>query len=285
MPLRWEVESGIVKTLTGAAVTRIGRKFAQLKQDRRKALITFVTAGDHTLAFTERLVPEMAAAGADIIELGIPFSDPMADGPTIQLASERALAHGTTLKSILASVKNIRKSCDVPLLLMGYFNPVYVYGAEQFCVDAVAAGVDGVLLVDLPPEEAAGFSSSAAAAGLDFISLLTPTSDLSRVRKVKKIGRGFIYYVSVAGVTGTRTTLAGDIGDMVATIRETASLPVAVGFGISTPAQAAAVAGLADGVVVGSALVRLFEQFEGDELSREITAAVRALKAGMEQID
>ena len=139
-----------------------------------------------------------------------------------------------------------------------------------------------MLLVDLPPEEAAGFSRCAAAAGLDFISLLTPTSDLSRIAKVKKIGRGFIYYVSVAGVTGARTTVAQDIGPMVATIRETASLPVAVGFGISTPEQAAAVAKLADGVVVGSALVKLFEQFAGDELSQEITAAVRALKTGME---
>ncbi len=266
-------------------MTRIGKKFAELKLARRKALITFITAGDHTLAFTERLVPEMAAAGADIIELGVPFSDPMADGPTIQLSSERSLAAGTTLKAILATVKNIRQGCDVPLLLMGYYNPVFVYGVDRFCVDAAAAGVDGVLLVDLPPEEAAGFSRSAAAAGLDFISLLTPTSDLSRVAKVKKIGRGFIYYVSVAGVTGTRTTVAQDIGRMVATIRETASLPVAVGFGISTPAQAAAVAKLADGVVVGSALVKLFEQFAGDELAREITAAVRALKVGIEQID
>jgi tryptophan synthase alpha chain len=268
--------------MKGAKVTRIGRKFAQLKQEKRKALITFITAGDHSLAFTERLVPEMAAAGADIIELGVPFSDPMADGPTIQLASERALAGGATLKDILATVKNIRKSCDVPLLLMGYYNPVFIYGAERFCVDAVAAGVDGVLLVDLPPEEAGGFSRCAAAAGLDFISLLTPTSDPSRIAKVKKIGRGFIYYVSVAGVTGARTDLAQDIGAMVATIRETASLPVAVGFGISTPEQAAAVAKLADGVVVGSALVKLFEQYAGDALVHEVTRAVRALKKGIE---
>jgi len=264
-------------------VTRIGRKFAELKRAERKALITFITAGDGSLALTERLVPEMAAAGADIIELGVPFSDPMADGPAIQLASERSLASGTTLAAILSTVKNIRQGCDVPLLLMGYYNPVFVYGVERFCVDAAAAGVDGILLVDLPPEEAAGFSRCAAAAGLDFISLLTPTSDQSRIDKVKKIGRGFIYYVSVAGVTGARSTLAGDIGAMVATIRETASLPVAVGFGISTPEQAASVAKLADGVVVGSALVKLFEQFAGDELSARVTAAVRALKAGMEQ--
>ena len=263
-------------------MTRIGRKFAELKLAKRKALITFITAGDGSLAFTERLVPEMAVAGADIIELGVPFSDPMADGLAIQLSSERSLATGTTLAAILATVKNIRQGCDVPLLLMGYYNPVFVYGVESFCNDAAAAGVDGVLLVDLPPEEAADFSRCAAAAGLDFISLLTPTSDLSRIAKVKRIGRGFIYYVSVAGVTGARTTVAQDIGPMVAAIRETASLPVAVGFGISTPEQAAAVAKLADGVVVGSALVKLFEQFAGDELSQEITSAVRALKAGIE---
>lgn len=266
-------------------MTRIGKKFSELKRAKRKALITFITAGDNSLAFTERIVPQMAAAGADIIELGVPFSDPMADGPTIQLSSERSLAAGTTLSAILASVKNIRQDCDVPLLLMGYYNPVFVYGVERFCLDAAAAGVDGVLLVDLPPEEAVGFSRCAAVAGVDFISLLTPTSDLSRVEKVKKVGRGFIYYVSVAGVTGARTTVAGDIGPMVATIRETASLPVAVGFGISTPEQAAAVAKLADGVVVGSALVKLFEQFAGDELADRITAAVRALKSGIEQID
>jgi tryptophan synthase alpha chain len=168
---------------------------------------------------------------------------------------------------------------------MGYFNPVFVYGPERFCADAAAAGVDGVLLVDLPPEEAVDFSRSAAAAGIDFISLLTPTSTPARIKKVRNVGRGFIYYVSVAGVTGARTSLATDIGTMVAKIRDAASLPVAVGFGISTPQQAGEVAGLADGVVVGSALVKLFEQFSGDKLLSELTAAVRALKDGMAQID
>jgi len=262
-------------------VTRIGNKFAQLKREKRKALITFVTAGDGSLAMTERIVPEMAAAGADIIELGVPFSDPMADGPTIQLASERALASGTTLVKILASVKNIREKCDVPILLMGYFNPVYIYGAEKFCKDAVAAGVDGVLIVDLPPEESEEFSRFASAAGLDFIPLLTPTSDPSRIKKIRKIGSGFIYYVSVAGVTGARASVANDIGSMVEMIRERASLPVAVGFGISTPQQAADVASLADGVVVGSALVKLFENHTGDALVTALTSSVAALKQAM----
>jgi len=265
-------------------MSRISSRFDQLKREKRKALVTFITAGDPDLSFTERIVPEISVAGADIIELGMPFSDPMADGPTIQLSSERALAGGTDLASILATVKNIRKGCDVPILLMGYYNPVFVFGLERFCREAADAGVDGVLLVDLPPEEAEEFVRYARHSKLDFIPLLTPTSDDSRMEKVKKIGRGFIYYVSVAGVTGTRSTVAGDIGGMVEKIRVTASLPVAVGFGISTPQQAFEVSKLADGVVVGSALVKLFEQFKGDELALKVTDAVRSLKAGIDQI-
>lgn len=266
-------------------MSRIVRKFEQLKREGRKALITFITAGDPDLAFTERLVPEMAAAGADIIELGVPFSDPMADGPTIQLSSERALAGGTNLKLILASVKNIRRSCEVPILLMGYYNPVLAFGLDKFCSEAAAAGVDAVLLVDLPPEEAGDFLRSADRHKIDFIPLLTPTSDASRIEKVKAIGRGFIYYVSVAGVTGARASVAVDIESMVDNIRAATALPVAVGFGISTPRQAGEVAKLADGVVVGSALVKLFEQFNGDELLLRVTDAVRSLRTGIEQID
>lgn len=262
-------------------MTRIGKKFAELKKQQGKALVTFVTAGDPDLALTERLIPAMAAAGADIIELGMPFSDPMADGPTIQLASERALAGGTTLAAILAMVKRVRQVCQVPILLMGYYNPVYIFGPERFCREAAAAGVDGVLLVDLPPEEAGEFSRLAKSAGVDLISLLTPTSDPSRIDRVKKVGTGFIYYVSVAGVTGARTTVATDIGSMVDLIRTRVSLPVAVGFGISTPEQAAQVAGAADGVVVGSALVKLFEQYGGDELVERVCAMVGSLKAGI----
>ena len=263
-------------------MTRIGKKFAELKHQQRKALVTFITAGDPDLALTERLIPAMAEAGADVIELGVPFSDPMADGPTIQLSSERALAGGTTLAAILAMVKRVRQVCQVPILLMGYYNPVHAFGPERFCSEAAAAGVDGVLLVDLPPEEAGDFSRLANAAQVDLISLLTPTSDASRIDKVKKVGRGFIYYVSVAGVTGARTTVADDIGTMVEKIRARASLPVAVGFGISTPEQAATVAGVADGVVVGSALVKLFEQHAGDELVGRVCGMVRSLRAGVD---
>src|SRR6185369_4740111 len=266
-------------------MSRISNKFEELKRANRKALITFITAGDPDLSFTERIVPLIANAGADIIELGVPFSDPMADGPTIQLSSERALASGTDLAAILATVKNIRKGCDVPILLMGYYNPVFVFGLERFCREAAASGVDGVLLVDLPPEEAGEFVRFARQSSIDFIPLLTPTSDDSRMAKIKKIGSGFIYYVSVAGVTGARSMVARDIGWMVEEIRKTASLPVAVGFGISTPEQAFAVSKLADGVVVGSALVKLFEQFKGDELVLKVVEAVRRLKSGIEQID
>jgi len=262
-------------------MSRISSRFEQLKCEGRKALIAFITAGDPDIALTERLVPQMAAAGADIIELGIPFSDPMADGPTIQLSSERSLTGGANLKSILAAVKNIRQGCNVPILLMGYYNPVLAFGLESFCCEAAAAGVDGVLLVDLPPEEAGELVSYTKKHGIDFIPLLTPTSDISRINKIKKSGSGFIYYVSVAGVTGARSSVAEDIGSMVEKIRMETALPVAVGFGISTPQQAGSVAKLADGVVVGSALVKLFEQFKGDELVLKVTDAVAALKKGI----
>lgn len=262
-------------------MSRIGDTFARLGKSGDKALITFITAGDPDLAATARLIPRMAAAGADIIELGVPFSDPMADGPTIQKASERALAAGTTLAGILAMVKEVRSSCQVPLLLMGYYNPIYIYGVERFCRDAVAAGVDGVLVVDLPPEESAELKTVADQAGLDVIFLLTPTSDASRIKTVNRLGRGFIYYVSVTGVTGARTSLADSLSASVTAIRRQVRLPLAVGFGISTPEQAAGVAAVADGVVVGSAIVKLFEEHRDGELVERVVDMVRGLKDGV----
>ncbi|HEY5974433.1 MAG TPA: tryptophan synthase subunit alpha, partial [Geobacteraceae bacterium] len=250
-------------------MSRIGTTFATLHKRQEKALVTFITAGDPDLATTARLIPAMAAAGADLIELGVPFSDPMADGPTIQLASERALAGGASLAGILAMVKSVRATCQVPILLMGYYNPIFVYGVERFVSDAAAAGVDGVLLVDLPPEEAAEFARLAESVGLDTVFLLTPTSDAGRIRLVNRLGRGFVYYVSVTGVTGVRAAMADSLPAAVAAIRCQVKLPLAVGFGIATPAQAAAVAPAADGVVVGSALVKLFEQHRGDKLVSE----------------
>lgn len=265
-------------------VSRIAKKFAALKEREEKALITFITAGDPDLAATEALVLEMAGRGADVIELGVPFSDPMADGPTIQKSSERALAAGATLPKILAMVKSVRRQTQVPIILMGYYNPVFLYGSSRFVADATAAGVDGVLLVDLPPEEGGEFKALAARHGLDVIFLLTPTSDAARIAKVARLGSGFIYYVSVTGVTGARASVADSVDDAVRRIRAEVDLPVVVGFGVSDPAQAGQVAAVADGVVVGSALVKLFEEAAGEELKKRLGDFVAALKAGITKV-
>lgn len=262
-------------------MSRIAEKFTTLLADGEKALIAFITAGDPDLAVTRECILEMERGGADIIELGVPFSDPMADGPTIQKSSERALAAGTTLPKILDMVKSVRTQSRIPIVLMGYFNPVFLYGADKFAADAVAAGIDGVLLVDLPPEEAGEFSSSAVRAGLDLISLLTPTSDEKRIERVAGIGSGFVYYVSVTGVTGVRQSVAGSLPEQVGKIRKRIHLPIAVGFGISDADQAGSVARVADGVVVGSAIVKLFEEFQGTELKNRLRSFISELKAGI----
>jgi tryptophan synthase alpha chain len=260
---------------------RIEKRLRGLRKNGKKALVTFITAGDPDLAATERFVPLLERSGADIVELGIPFSDPMADGTTIQLSSSRALASGATLSGIIESVRAIRTACQIPIVLMGYYNPIFSYGVDRFTSDAAAAGVDGVLIVDLPPEEVAEFKSSADRHGLDTIMLLAPTSDLNRMKRVARMGSGFIYYVSVSGVTGARSSVEGSVFEQVARLRQATKLPVAVGFGISTPEQAAQVAASADAVVVGSALVKLFEKYEGDELARKLGEAVAGLKAGI----
>ena len=262
-------------------MSRIEDKFAELKGRGETALVTFVTAGDPDLATTEEIVLQLERSGCDLIELGVPFSDPMADGPTIQLSSERALASGTTLPGILELVRRLRTRTQVPIVLMGYFNPIFIYGAERFAVDAAAAGVDGLLVVDLPPEEAAELKGATDLAGLDLIFLLTPTSDSSRVAAVSRLGRGFIYYVSVAGVTGARSEVADTLAARVTSVRDELNLPLVVGFGISDPSQAAQVAKVADGVVVGSALVKYFERYQGAELLQELGAFVADLKAGV----
>src|SRR6185369_15503610 len=259
-------------------MSRISNKFEELKRANRKALITFITAGDPDLSLTERIVPEIATAGADIIELGVPFSDPMADGPTIQLSSERALSSGTTLAAILDSVRNVRRSSDIPIILMGYLNPIHAYGYERFCRDAAQAGVDGVLLVDMPPEESEVFLRSAGDHGVNVIFLLTPTSDASRIDTVNRLGRGFIYYVTVTGVTGARQEISDSLASELARVKKKVTLPIMAGFGISTPEQAASVATLADGVVVGSAIVKLFQQHSGAQLRHELKGFVSALK-------
>ncbi|MBJ6800505.1 tryptophan synthase subunit alpha [Geomonas propionica] len=264
-------------------MSRIADRFAALKSRGEKALVTFVTAGDPDLAATEQVVLALEQAGADLIELGVPFSDPMADGPTIQLSSDRALAAGTTLPGILELVTRLRTRTQVPIVLMGYFNPIFAYGAERFACDAAQAGVDALLVVDLPPEEAPELKEHTDRCGLDLIFLLTPTSDASRVDSVARQGSGFIYYVSVTGVTGARTAVADTLADRVTEVRNALSLPLVVGFGISTPEQAGQVARVADGVVVGSALVKYFEKYQGEELLREVSSFVSALKQGVRQ--
>ena len=262
---------------------RIADKFKELKKRGDKGLVTFITAGDPDLETTAGMIRELEAGGADLIELGIPFSDPMADGPTIQLSSERALKAGTTLPKVLDLVRSVRVGTEIPIILMGYYNPVFAYGVERFVADAVDAGVDGVILVDLPPEEAEseGFTSIAREKGLDVIFLLAPTSDEGRIGKVVKSGRGFLYYVSVTGVTGARKEVSASLDAEVGRVRDATALPLVVGFGISDPVQAGTVALLGDGVVVGSALVKLFEQYRGTELRERVRDFVSALKTGI----
>jgi tryptophan synthase alpha chain len=239
-------------------VSAIAAAFARARADRRAAFVPYLTAGDPHLDVTAALVVALARAGADVVELGVPFSDPIADGPVNQAAASRALAAGTTLEQILATVARLRAATRVPLVLFTYFNPVHAYGLKRFAEHAAASGVDGVLCVDLPPEEAKGeYLDALARFGLDPVFLLAPTSTRERVKAVARAGSGFVYYVSRTGVTGERAELPRGLDREVADLRHRLKLPVAVGFGISTPDQVAAVAKIADGVVVGSALVRL----------------------------
>jgi tryptophan synthase alpha chain len=263
-------------------MNRLSKCFTTLGKHQSKALVTFITAGDPNLATTEEMIPLLREAGADIIELGMPFSDPMADGPTIQLSSERALAAGTTLEDILATVRRVRVTCDVPIILMGYLNPIHAYGYERFSHDAAKAGVDGVLLVDMPPEEADQFLRFANANDLKVIFLLTPTSTDDRVATVAKLGRGFVYYVTVTGVTGARQEVSTSLADELGRVRARITTPIVAGFGISTPAQAADVAAMADGVVVGSALVKLFQLYSGEQLREEVKRFVGSLKQAID---
>jgi tryptophan synthase alpha chain len=237
-------------------VSRIEKRFAALKAEGRAGLVAYLTAGDPDLEISTRLLEGVAGAGADLIEIGMPFSDPMADGPVIQAAGLRALRSGMTLRKTLALVKHLRaRDPDTPYVLMGYYNPIYRYGAEAFCRDAAAAGVDGLIIVDLPPEEDLELAEPARAAGLDLVRLATPTSDDRRLPIVLQRAHGFLYYVAIAGITGTRSADAGAVRDAVARLRKFTRLPVAVGFGIKTPEQAAEVAKAADAAVVGTSLV------------------------------
>lgn len=267
-------------------MTRIADTFTQLRARREVGLIPFITAGDPDLETTFALVHEMARQGADIIELGVPFSDPMADGPTLQRAAERALQHGTSLSHVFELVRRVRQSLTIPILLFGYYNPIWRYGGERFAADARQAGVDGVLCVDLPPEEAEELKRETDRHDLDMIFLLAPTSSPDRAQKVLARARGFIYYVAVTGVTGVRSALPADLSDMVRRIRAISPVPVGVGFGISSAEHAVQVAGVADAAIVGSAISQVIEQSLGrPDLVPRVGALIAELKTALRSIE
>jgi tryptophan synthase alpha chain len=262
---------------------RIEERFTALKKEGRKAFVAYLTAGDPDLETTERLIPVLEAAGADILEIGVPFSDPTADGPVIQAASQRALKRGATLEKILAMIASLRRVSGIPIVLFGYYNPILSYGPEKFAADAAASGVDGILVVDLPPEEADELRQFSDPAGLAFITLIAPTTDPQRARKILRRAAGFVYHISVTGVTGTAVPSPDDVRRDVARIKGMTALPVAIGFGISTPSQAAAIAPLADGVVIGSALVRLIgEKGEGTDLEAAVSSIAGAIRRAID---
>lgn len=261
--------------MTTAASNRIAACFERLRADGTTAFVAYLCAGDPDLATTVDLVVAMAEQGVDIVELGIPYSDPMADGPANQMASERALAAGATMAGILDAVRQIRARSDVPILFFTYMGPVLAYGIEQFAADAVAAGVDGVLPLDLPPEEDPGLIEAFRAAGLANVCLAAPNSSPERRRELAAASRGFLYYVCRLGVTGERDSLPEDLGDQVADLKQAGSAPVCIGFGISTTEQAAEAARYGDGVIVGSHLVRMIEQHTGSD-ALVATVAARA---------
>jgi tryptophan synthase alpha chain len=245
--------------------TRIDHRFAELKKAGRAALVTFLTAGDPDPATSLAILAALPKAGADVVELGMPFTDPMADGPAIQMSSQRALKAGQTLAKTLEMVRAFRKSDDAtPIVLMGYYNPIYIYGVDRFLRDAKSAGVDGLIVVDLPPEEDEELCLPALKAGLNFVRLATPTTDDKRLPAVLANTSGFVYYVSITGITGAATPDAGKVTAAVSRIKRHTKLPVAVGFGVRTAEQAAAIAAGADGVVVGSALVSALKASLGD---------------------
>jgi tryptophan synthase alpha chain len=266
-------------------MSSIGATLTALKRDGQTALIPFLTAGDPDLATTEELIHALVEAGADLIELGMPFSDPMADGPTIQAASERALLSGTTLVGVLKLVTRVREKTNIPIVLMGYYNPVFRFGPAAFARAAARAGVDGLLLVDVPLEEADEIQSELNQKGIDLISLLAPTTPTERMQRLTAAGEGYLYYVSMTGVTGTQRIDATAIASEVRKIQEQSPVPVAVGFGITTPTDAAEVARFADAVVVGSALVKIIETHgKSDQLLPEVRTFIRSLKEGMREV-
>ncbi len=263
-------------------MNRVENRFRELKKKNQRALITYVTAGFPSLKYTQDLMEILEESGADIIELGVPFSDPIADGPTIQRASEGALKNGVSLKNVLELVKNMRKGTDIPVVLMGYYNPFFAYGIEKFTEDAVKSGVDGLIVPDLPPEEAENLIKYARRQDIATIFLVAPTSTEGRMRVISECARGFLYYVSLTGVTGSRKVLPDGIEENVRRIKRLTELPVCVGFGVSMPEQAKMLSKFADGVVVGSAIIKIILEKEGKrETLVKISDFVKTLKKAM----
>ncbi|KUG24617.1 tryptophan synthase alpha chain [hydrocarbon metagenome] len=252
-------------------MNRIENKFTYLRANNEKALIVYLTAGDPSLDITKNLIFDLEKNGVDILEIGVPFSDPTADGPVIQAASQRSLKSGTTLDGVLKMIAEVRKVSEIPIVLFGYFNPIFAYGVKKFAQSARAAGVDGVLVVDLPYEEAKELRTYTDAVGIDFISLIAPTTDKARLKKIAARASGFLYYISITGITGTAAPKIGNIKTEVQNIRKITNLPIAVGFGISQPQQAKEIARFADGVVIGSAIVRLIDE---NKNNRDLTKTV-----------
>lgn len=259
-------------------MNRIDQRFAELAARGEAAFIPFITAGDPTLEATGRIVLELEKAGADVIEFGIPFSDPIADGVVNQEAAQRALKHGVRLRDVVGLVRKLREETQVPLLIFTYFNPIFAYGYEAFAKDCAEAGVDGVLCVDLPPEESEEYKREMDGRGIATVYLAAPTSTDDRIEIISRYSSGFVYYVSRTGVTGTRDAVLQSVKPMVEKIRNASGKPVAVGFGISTPAQSAEVAGYADGVVVGSAIVRMIGELgDAPDMPAKVGAFAKSL--------
>ena len=259
-------------------MSRIPSAFKRLHKLNEAALIPYVTVGYPTVDITRRLLPVIARQGADLIELGVPFSDPMADGATVQRASHAALEQGVSLADCLTVAAEARRTNEIPLLFMSYYNPIYHYGLEKFAADCAAAGIDGLIVPDLPPEEAGELKDACASAGMDLIFLVAPTSTDERLRKVAEMASGFIYCVSLTGVTGARTEIGPGVAEMVQRVRRFTDLPLVVGFGISKPEHVSEVTRYADGAVVGSALINLMESLPEDEILLGVSDYVREMK-------
>ena len=261
---------------------RIDLKFASSKKENGKVLIAYITAGDPDLETTRDLIFMLEEAGVDMLELGIPFSDPTADGPVIQAASHRSLKKGTTLQKILELVSSVRKESIIPIILFGYYNPIHTYGISRFSVDAKQAGVDAILVVDLPMEEADFFRAEMNKQNIHFISLIAPTTSKERIRQIVQKARGFLYYISIAGLTGTTVPNFENVSEKIKLIRKETDLPIVLGFGISSSEQAKNLSSVADGIVVGSAFVKRIEENQGNkDLTKKIYQFARDLKNAM----